>query len=230
MYLGSRLDEFRVHVNSHLAESKFDISVGWLSATFSRWCPCGNWIISLSLLCSHCRGSQSEIVRRRPPKADGLPPPPGLKPDISIRISGPEVQPLSHDVKEAVFKDVVGFSGQSEALLDLCRIDVPLLLKYLPGPAASPFARAWASLFLEAYSKGTVECWRAVFMFPKAVLLAPLRMGKKVSNRQGSLATQVLDRLRRWSSDRAELWAEVLARAAHRKNGLQASGLSEKFS
>src|SRR5207248_9594907 len=94
-----RLDGFRTHVNSHLAESKFDISVSWLSTNSSRWCPCSRWITSLSLLCSHCRGSQSEIVRRNPPKADGLPPPPGLKPDISIRISGPDVRPMSPEVK-----------------------------------------------------------------------------------------------------------------------------------
>ena len=107
-------------------------------------------------------------MRRKPPKADGLPPPPGLKPDISIRISGPDVQPVSPEVK--VDLDVKEES--SDALFELCRTDVPLL-KYLPGPAASPFARAWASLFLEAYSKQSVESWRAVFMFPKAVLLAP---------------------------------------------------------
>ena len=54
-------------------------------------------------------------------------------------------------------------------------------------------------------------------MYPKAVLLSPFRFGKKVKEKKGSMTTQVLDRIRRWSSDRDGLWAEVLARADCRK-------------
>jgi hypothetical protein len=61
-------------------------------------------------------------------------------------------------------------------------------------------------------------------MFPKAVLLAPYRMGKKTMKKKGSMATQVLERIRRWSCDREALWAEVLARASGRKKGLSAAG------
>src|SRR5689334_20728220 len=68
-----RLGDLRSHVNSHLAESKFEISTAWLEASHSRWCPCSKWITSISLLCSSCRGSNSEIVHRRTPIADGLP-------------------------------------------------------------------------------------------------------------------------------------------------------------
>jgi len=72
-------------------------------------------------------------------------------------------------------------------------------------------------------------------MFPKAVLLAPARMGKRVSQKKGSMATQVLERLRLWSADRDGLWNEVLSRAARKarpvsdgKSEVKASERSEK--
>ena len=96
---GSKLGELRAHVNSHLAEQKFDISNNWFTTSNSRWCPCGQWVTSLSLSCSTCRGSHSEIVHRTP-IADGLPPPPGMKPDISVRLRGPDIQSIPRDGKE----------------------------------------------------------------------------------------------------------------------------------
>ena len=216
--LGSKLGELRAHVNSHLSGRKFEISDSWLSESNSRWCHCGHWITSLSLSCSTCRGSHSEIVHRTP-LADGLPPPPGMKPDISIRLRGSDVQPLPEEVQDfKAFPDgdeCKASNELSKVLLDLCQVDVPLI-KFLPRPAASPFATAWAGLLRAARS---LASWEAVFMFPKAVLLAPYRMGKKTMKKKGSMATQVLERIRRWSCDREALWAEVLARASGRKKG-----------
>src|SRR5947209_13934894 len=57
-------------------------------------------------------------------------------------------------------------------------------------------------------------------MYPKVILLAPFRRGRRFSNKFGSLANQVLERIRRWSFDRDALWEEVKGRAAGR-------GLSE---
>ena len=70
---------------------------------------------------------------------------------------------------------------------------------------------------LDAYTTKSLASWRLCFMYPKAVLLSPFRFGKKVKEKKGSMTTQVLDRIRRWSSDRDGLWAEVLARADCRK-------------
>ena len=102
------------------------------------------------------------------------------------------------------------------------RVYVPLM-KYLPRPAASPFTKTWESLFLEAYSSHSLASWQACFMFPKAVLLAPARMGQKVKKKNGSMATKILERIERWKTEREALWAEVLARAAGRKNELSMS-------
>jgi hypothetical protein len=145
-----------------------------------------------------------------------------MKPDISVRLRGPDIQSIPREGKE--FKAFgEGQEGKavnelSKELLELCRVDVPIL-KFLPRPAASPFTRAWGGLFWEACSTRSLASWEAVFMFPKAVLLTPFRMGKKTLKRKGSMATQVLERIRRWSSDRVALWAEVLARASGRKKG-----------
>ena len=47
---------------------------------------------------------------------------------------------------------------------------------------------------MEAYATKSLASWKAVFMFPKAVLLAPVRMGRKVSQKKGSMTTQLLER------------------------------------
>ena len=200
--------------NSHLAESKFEISPTWLTASHSRWCPCGVYITSLALLCSTCRGAASEIVRRQPPVADGLPPPPGPKPDISVSLRGPELQAIgNHDLKD--WEGGATPSVCYEKLLELCQVDVPLL-KFLPEKPL-PFSAAWARLFIEACTTRSLASWKSCFMFPKAVMLAPVRAGRRVVQKKGSLATQVLEKIQRFTSDRESLWKEVLDRATSRK-------------
>ena len=161
MTLGSRLGELRAHVNSHLAQTPFTIPDSWLSASHSCWCHCRRWITSPQVLCSSCRGAHSEIGHRRTPVADGLPLPPGPKPDIAIKLRDPgRLMPESKGLENSVSSACV------EALMEMCRIDVPLLKK-IPGPAASGFTKTWASLFLEAISSRSIASWRAVFMYPK---------------------------------------------------------------
>ena len=110
--------------------------------------------------------------------------PPGMKPDISVRLRGPDIQSIPGEGNE--FKAFPVGEGQeykavelSKELLELCRVDVPLL-KFLPRPAASPFTRAWEGLLRDACSTRSLASWEAVFMFPKAVLLAPFRMGQRL--------------------------------------------------
>ena len=78
------------------------------------------------------------------------------------------------------------------------------LLKRIPKAAASQFSRVWASLLLEATGNRSSSAWAAFFMFPKAVLLAPPRGGKKISKKR-SLADLVLDRVSNWQSSREQL-------------------------
>ena len=178
----STLDKMRAHINSHLSESKFDIPASWLLSNHSCWCRCGFWITSLQLSCSTCRGAHSEIIHRRTPKADCLPPPPGHKPDISIRLCDPDPLPVPAEaVRE--FKSVEGKEIRFiDSLMELCRVNAPLI-KQLPKSAVAVFAKTWAGLFMEATSTHSVASWRGVFLFPKAVLLAPVRGGRRISRR-----------------------------------------------
>ena len=103
MTLGSRLGELRAHVNSHLAQTPFTIPDSWLSASHSCWCHCRRWITSPQVLCSSCRGAHSEIGHRRTPVADGLPLPPGPKPDIAIKLRDPgRLMPESKGLENSV--------------------------------------------------------------------------------------------------------------------------------
>ena len=93
-------------------------------------------------------------------------------------------------------------------------MEVPVL-KLLSRPA-SPLRRV-----------GETSCWMPIpqnLSRAEAVLLSPFRFGKKVKEKKGSMTTQVLDRIRRWSSDRDGLWAEVLARADCRKRVCEGKG------
>ena len=158
------------------SENSKSVRVGWMELT--RWCPCQKFITSLCVNCSSCRGAHSEISHRRAPIADGLPPPPGPKPEIAIRLMGPSVQQVPADHMQC---PSLADEACHQALLELCRVNVPII-KYLPGPAASPFTKAWERLFFDAYTTRSLASWRACFMFPKAVLLAPARMGKSSSS------------------------------------------------
>jgi hypothetical protein len=94
-----------------------------------------------------------------------------------------------------------------DELLGLCKTVVPML-KRIPRAAASQFARTWAQLLWEATKSGSLSAWAAFFMFPKAVLFAPPRGGKRFSKKR-SMADLLLDRISKWS----ELWNEVKLRA-----------------
>jgi len=100
------------------------------------------------------------------------------------------------------------------SLFELCQIDCPML-KVVPKPAASMFARTWAGLLQEATSSKLEARWADFFMFPKVVLLAPLRGGRRVS-KKSSFADLVLGRIQRWTSDRDDLWQEVKKRSGRR--------------
>ena len=61
-------------------------------------------------------------------------------------------------------------------------------------------------------ASGSVEKWCSFFKFPKAVLLAPPRGGQAISKKR-SQADLLLDRIRRWPTEKDSLWDEVKRRA-----------------
>ena len=99
-------------------------------------------------------------------------------------------------------------------LMSICFTNVPLL-KSIPKREAASFARCWAKLFDAALSKEDASLWFDAFRFPKCILLAPVRGGRRLT-RTKSVADLVGERLLKWQTTpeaRAELWNEVFSRS-----------------
>src|SRR5689334_14881785 len=73
----------------------------------------------------------------------------------------------------------------------------------------------------------TVESWFDFFAFPKCVLLAPVRGGRRISKLQ-SHADLVSGRIALWS-EQTRLWEEVMARAGDKRPTLAAAGSTPDF-
>ena len=74
-------------------------------------------------------------------------------------------------------------------LLAICFTNAPLM-KVVPKREAALFSRLWSGLF-EAMERKDVVSWADFFRFPKCVLLAPVRGGRRITRSQ-SLADLVL--------------------------------------
>ena len=84
-------------------------------------------------------------------------------------------------------------------LLSICYADVPLM-KDIPRRQAPLFARTWSSLLNEALARNTPTAWFEYACFPKCILLAQIRAGKRISRSQ-SRADLVNSRLVSWSEN-----------------------------
>src|SRR6185312_8158598 len=84
-------------------------------------------------------------------------------------------------------------------------------MKDIPRRQAPLFARTWASLLHEALIQKTAAAWFDYASFPKCILLAPIRGGKRISRVQ-SRAELVQSRLESWSEQKSALWQGVLSR------------------
>ena len=96
-------------------------------------------------------------------------------------------------------------------LLAICFTNAPLL-KVIPKREAAWFARMWSGLLHDAMEKRDVGSWVDFFRFPKCILLAPVRGGRRVSRSQ-SIADLVHARLRSWPEEKETLcrlfWFDV---------------------
>jgi hypothetical protein len=126
------------------------------------------------------------------------------------------------DLPEGVYKHF----GVELELLAICRLKVPT--KKLPMKMASRFAQVWSSILNDALvgdnSVSAEKEWIKFFQFPIAMLLAPVRGGKKVR----SFAAVLQDRLSAWQTDKAwpRLWQEVVKRHSDLK--IRSDGSMEK--
>ena len=101
-------------------------------------------------------------------------------------------------------------------LLSICYADVPLM-KDIPRRQAPLFARTWSSLLNEALARNTPTAWFEYACFPKCILLAQIRAGKRISRSQ-SRADLVNSRLVSWSENKSALWQGVLSRCERGKS------------
>lgn len=100
--------------------------------------------------------------------------------------------------------------------MSICVVDVPLM-KDVPKRQQCDFAAKWSDLLSAALSKQSAESWFDFFVFPKCILLAPPRGGKRLSKSR-SRADIVQSRLSQWEAgNQGDLWKAVLARGAQRK-------------
>jgi len=95
-------------------------------------------------------------------------------------------------------------------------MDVPLMSD-IPKGEASLFSKIWGGLLFEAVQKASPDAWFDFFSFPKCILLAPVRGGRRISKRKKQ-ADLVHERLTMWTEKRKELWEAVVARGGRRPN------------
>jgi hypothetical protein len=84
-------------------------------------------------------------------------------------------------------------------------------MKVVPRREASLFATEWIRLLDNALDRKDVGSWVEFFRFPKCILLAPIRGGRRVSRSQ-SMADLVHSRLKKWHAEKEAQWEAVLAR------------------
>jgi hypothetical protein len=99
----------------------------------------------------------------------------------------------------------------SVSLMDICRLDTPLV-KRIPNSQRSAFATSWGRLLDEAIFSGQLGSWADFFMFPKCILWTPVRGGKRLS-RKCNMADLVRSRLTKWKTDPGALWKDVIERS-----------------
>ena len=97
--------------------------------------------------------------------------------------------------------------------MEICKTDTPLF-KRIPTDEASNFATIWGRLLDEAVFSRSEAAWSNVFIFPKCILWAPPRGGQRLA--KAKRAGVVKSRLRRWATERKELWKEVVERSRTR--------------
>jgi hypothetical protein len=90
------------------------------------------------------------------------------------------------------------------------------MMKDVPKREQSQFAAKWGRLLGEAMHSGRPEEWFDFFSFPKCILLAPVRGGKRISKSR-SLADLVHGRLAQWETGKKELWEAVRSRGDKKK-------------
>jgi hypothetical protein len=95
-------------------------------------------------------------------------------------------------------------------LMAICFTNAPLM-KAIPKREVALFARMWSGLLHQALERKQVSEWVDFFRFPKCILLAPVRGGRRISRSQ-SLADLVNSRLIGWTERKEVMWQDVLSR------------------
>ena len=94
-----------------------------------------------------------------------------------------------------------------QALLELCKLGTPIV-KRVPKQVLPLFAKGWAELLWAAVTQKTLGAWWSFLAYPRVVLLARKRGGKKLKEKH-SLASMIQVRIQSWPYRTRELYNEV---------------------
>ena len=91
-------------------------------------------------------------------------------------------------------------------------MDTPLI-KRVPNSQRSNFATAWGRLLDAAVSSKQEAAWSEFFLFPKCILWAPSRGGKRIA-KKGNMADLVRARISKWTAGEKDgLWKDAVERS-----------------
>ena len=203
----SCMSNMRTHLNKEHSPFVLPGDV-WMKISDSKACPsCAQGVVALTK--SRCCRCPNVDVKESPRIAH--------LPSIALRTDVAQIS--LQTVSSAQGPDWSFHAGSCEQkvavvydkqLLSICFTNAPLL-KVIPKREAGWFARTWSGLLLDALDKRDVGSWFDFFRFPKCILLAPVRGGRRVSRSQ-SIADLVHARLKSWPAEKDTLWESVLVR------------------
>ena len=178
----------------------------WLQLSGSKMCPgCGTGVVALrTSFCKHCPVTGEP----KAPKLVHLPelPPKRCAPQVSLHtVESKSSVPSWEGSKDSI--EVKVDSLYDSRLLSICFANAPQL-KSVPKREASLFAKTWAGLLCESLQRKECEPWADFFRFPKCILLAPVRGGRRISRSQ-PITDLVTSRIAKWSESkesRETLW------------------------
>ena len=83
-----------------------------------------------------------------------------------------------------------------DILLETCKVESPIARK-VPKLVVSQFSKMWGGLLEVALKEKTLRTWRHFLVFPKVILLTPIRGGSRLTKKK-SLTSLIKARLDSW--------------------------------
>jgi hypothetical protein len=202
-----------------------NVTCNAISSEKKRTCKCGTVSdAGAQAQAEQLVKAQAKAVREEAKAARISPPPPlaeflpALTPNLSKGQTAVRLRELREGAADQGGVPSSPMEDLDPGLLSICMTDVAML-KRLPNATESVFAATWASLLNEALYTGDKADWWYYFAFPKAILLAPPRGGKRISKKR-SYTQLIYGRIQTWREGVVGielLWSKVVKAAEIRK-------------